>query len=405
MSRHGAFRDAEFRALWIAQILSRAGDQFARVALTVLAFQVTGSALAAGAAYAVTLLPWLIGGPLLGWIGDRYPRRAVLLCCDLASAALIAVMAVPGLALPLLYALLFLATLLDVPFSAARSALVRDVFPDDDGYASATAIGSVTAQFAQVVGFAAGGLVAAATTPGQALLLDAITFLLSAALVRRYVRKRPAARDAHLEKISLLRGVRLVFGDPRLRRLTFYAWLATFLVVPLGVAAPYASDSGGGARTVGLLLASSATGTAVSMIVLSRWVPAERRLRLLEPLAVAAGLPLVLCALHPGPVVSGLLWALSGAGSGYQLAANVAFVRAAPNTDRAQAFGVVSAGLVAGQGIGVVLAGGLATVVPTAVVVAGAGLLSTLCALALWAAQAFSPRTTSPSRPRARSEA
>ncbi|GAA0275027.1 MFS transporter [Cryptosporangium japonicum] len=398
--RATVLRDAEFRGLWLAQTLSRLGDQLARVALTVLAFQTTGSALAAAAAYAVTMLPWLIGGPLLGWIGDRYPRRAVLITCDLAGAALIALMALPGLPLPALYVLLFVATLLGVPFTAARSALVRDVFPDDDRYASATAIGAVSGQFAQVAGFAAGGLLAAATTPRQALLLDALTFLVSALLVRRSVADRPAAAAGPPRpgERRALAGVRLVFGDARLRRLTGYAWLATFHTVPAGVVAPYAAGFGGGARTIGFLLACAASGTALAMVGLSRWVSAERRSRLLEPLAVLAGVPLALCALAPGPVLTGVLWAVSGAGAAYQLAANVAFVRAVPDDSRAQAFALVAAGLVAGQGAGVLLAGALTAVMPSHLVVAGAGLLATLGALALWSAKQPATVTAAPTR-------
>jgi MFS family permease len=150
------FTHREYRGLWAAHGLSLAGDQLARVALTVLVFDRTGSALAAAAAYAVTLAPWLLGGPLLAGLGDRYPRRTVLIVSDLASAALVAAMAVPGSGLLTLCALLFAATLLAAPFAAARSALVRDLFPDADRYALATAVTTVTIQAAHVLGFAVG---------------------------------------------------------------------------------------------------------------------------------------------------------------------------------------------------------------------------------------------------------
>ena len=58
------FAHREYRGLWIAHGLSLAGDQLARVALAVLVFDRTGSALATAGAYAVTFLPWLVGGPL-----------------------------------------------------------------------------------------------------------------------------------------------------------------------------------------------------------------------------------------------------------------------------------------------------------------------------------------------------
>jgi hypothetical protein len=66
----GVLADGEFRGLWAAFALSLAGDQLAQVALAVLVFQATGSAVATAAAYAVSLLPWLVGGPLLSglWV-------------------------------------------------------------------------------------------------------------------------------------------------------------------------------------------------------------------------------------------------------------------------------------------------------------------------------------------------
>src|ERR1035441_9593903 len=60
------FRDvfavAEFRALWAAQLLSVAGDQLARVALTVLVYDQTRSALLAAVAYAGSIVPVFLGG-------------------------------------------------------------------------------------------------------------------------------------------------------------------------------------------------------------------------------------------------------------------------------------------------------------------------------------------------------
>ena len=60
---------SEFRALWMAQLLSAAGDQLARVAITVLVYDRTHSALWSAATYAVTLLPWVLGGLMLAGSG------------------------------------------------------------------------------------------------------------------------------------------------------------------------------------------------------------------------------------------------------------------------------------------------------------------------------------------------
>ena len=65
------FANPEFRALWLAQLLSVAGDQLARVAITVLVYDRTRSPFWTALTYAVTLLPWLVGGLALSGLADR----------------------------------------------------------------------------------------------------------------------------------------------------------------------------------------------------------------------------------------------------------------------------------------------------------------------------------------------
>jgi MFS family permease len=383
----GAWRtvlaDREFRALWLAQALSLAGDQLARVAVAVLVFDRTDSALLTAAAYAVSFVPWLIGGPLLGGIGDRLPRRTVMIGCDVLSVLLVGAMTVPGLSLPVLYVLVFLLVLAAAPFAAARSALIRDVFPDDR-YAAAIALSNVTGQLAQVVGFGVGGALVAAMGPTRALGLDALTFAVSALVVAVAVRARPAVRrDPAEHGAGPAAGLRLVLGNRRLRRLTAYAWLAAFHAAPNGVVVPLATAHGGGAAAVGVLLASSALGTATGMVALTQWAGQDRRVALMPALAVAASAPFVLSVLDPSQMVTAVLWFAAGVGTAYQLGANVAFVSLVPNALRAQAFGIVSAGLVAGQGLAILGAGALAEVLAPHLVVAVFGAAGTVAALAL----------------------
>lgn len=147
----------EYRALWAASGWSLVGDQLARVALTVLLFEATGSASAAALAGAVTFLAPVVGGFLLSGVGDRWPRRQVMVSCDLASAVLIAAMAMPGLALPVMVVLLGAASMLYAPFTAARMALTRDVFPDNERSAKAIGYNSITVRVAMLLGALLGG--------------------------------------------------------------------------------------------------------------------------------------------------------------------------------------------------------------------------------------------------------
>ena len=101
-----ALRVREFRVLWLADAQSMAGDQLARVALSVLVFERTSSEVLTALAYALTFLPALIGGALLSGLADRMPRRRVMIAGDLVRAVLLATMAVPALPIWLVCTLL-----------------------------------------------------------------------------------------------------------------------------------------------------------------------------------------------------------------------------------------------------------------------------------------------------------
>ncbi|HEX6756760.1 MAG TPA: MFS transporter [Mycobacteriales bacterium] len=377
------FADREFRALWLAQAISLTGDQLARVAIAYMVYAETRSPFITGLVYAVTYLPWLIGGPLLGGLADRYPRRAVMITCQLISAALVALMAVPGVPLAVLAALLFVVILVESPFLSARASLLVDVLPDDR-YVLASATNLLTVQGAQVFGFTAGGGLVLALGAHTSLLVDAVSFLVAAGLVRFFVQDRPAAGGGEADVGGswqrMKSGARVVFGDRRLRGLVLLAWLATFTVVPEGLAAPYTD---GKATAVGLMLAAQPVGSVVGGLLLSRLVRPTTRLELMGPLAVMSCVPLVFFAAPLSlPVALGLL-VLSGVGTTYNLPANAAFMQSLPPERRGQAFGLVSAGLTAGQGLSIAIAGAIAETVSPGVVIAVAGALGVVAAVSV----------------------
>jgi MFS family permease len=387
-SRSGTFRDVfglrEFRALWLAQLLSLSGDQLARVALTILVFDRTHSALWAAVTYAVSLLPWLIGGTVLAGLADRFPRREVMVASDLARTVLVMAMVLVSLlsrgltATWVMVALLFLVTLLDAPFKSARSALLPDILTEGR-YPLGLAITQTTIQVSVAAGFAVGGVVVAFLGIRAALLLDAGTFVVSALLTLAWVRQRPAASDAGTRGRAtgeMLAGIRMVFGDRRLRTLILFGWLVAFYVVPMGLAAPYAATLHGSlpdAVATGLVFAAGPFGTAVGAILFGRLVSPETRQRWMGPLAVAACGTLLFCALRPGLAAALVIIAVSGACACYQVAANAAFVSAVPAARRGQAFGLASGGMQISQGLLVVLAGAAASLITPGTVIAISG--------------------------------
>jgi MFS family permease len=386
------FRDvfavAEFRALWGAQLLSVIGDQLARVALTVLVYDRTRSALLAAITFVVSIVPTFVGGVTLAWLADRYPRRAVMIACDLARCALVLVMAIPGLPLGSLVTLLFLVALVGAPFTSPRAAIYPDVL-EGEKYVAGTAVSLTTLQFAQVIGFAAGGTIVGFFGTRPSLVIDAATFLASALIVRAWVRSRPSPvtvghRDAKSSRlVGVIAGTRLVFGHRVLRTTMLFGWLAAFYNAPEGVVTPLAHALGDGALAVGMILAAQALGETVGVIVFSRFVLPPARLRFMGPLAVSTCAVLILFAWRPGLLVSLLILFASGLCASYQLAANAAFVSAAPPERRSQAFGLAQGGMSLGQGIVMILAGAAADHQSPARAISVCGAVGAVLALAI----------------------
>lgn len=163
------FAIGEFGALWSAQVLSFAGDQFAQVAIAILVYGRTHSPFLTALAYALTYLPPIAGGPLLSGLADLFPRR--------------------------------------------RAALMPDVLPGDK-FVLGSAIGNITYQASQILGFVAGAAVVAVLDPHKTLGIDAVTFGLSALILLTGVRSRPAPGRAGAARASLWSvsadGVRIV---------------------------------------------------------------------------------------------------------------------------------------------------------------------------------------------------
>jgi MFS family permease len=376
------FADGEFRAIWLAELASIAGDQFARVALTVIVFQRTASPLLTALTYASTYLPWLVGGLFLSDLADRFPRRTVMITADVARMLLVAAMAAPGLPLWGMVLLLFVVASLNAPFQGARSALRASIMPDDR-YTLGLAASQVTREFGVVGGFVAGGLIVSVLGGRTALLIDAGTFAVSALLLSAFVRHRPAAGRRRQPRLAeMMAGLRLVFATDRLRPLMLLGWLCAFYTVPEALAVPYAAQLHHGPAAAGLIFAAGPLGSAVGMLVFTRAVRPAERLRWMGPMAVAACLVLATCLARPDLIGLLVIVAVSGLLAAYQLAANAAFVLASPDDRRGQAYAIANGGMNLGQGLLYVVAGAAASVATPAVVVAGSGLIG--AALALW---------------------
>jgi MFS family permease len=183
--RRGVLRHPAFRRLWLAQLISTLGDALTTCSLVLLINQRTGSTAAIATLSVLVALPDLGLGLLAGAIVDRVDRRRLMLASDLLRAVLVLGLLIVsgGDGLWPIYALAPLQAGVGTFFTPARGALVQRVVPEAERLA-ANALSESAVTLAEVTGTAAAGLLVGLTGAyGLAFGLDAVTFLISFALV------------------------------------------------------------------------------------------------------------------------------------------------------------------------------------------------------------------------------
>jgi len=186
-----------FRRLWLAQIVSEMGDWFYILAIYSLLLQFTGKAQAVGLALVLQVLPSTLVGPTAGVVNDRIRRKYVMIAADLARVGIVLSMTLVrsrGMVW-LVYPLLFLETVMWGFFEPARSALLPNIVGDEQ-LVTANTVSSITWSVNFAASSALGGLVTVLLGRDAVFVLNALSFLGSALLIRGMKFHEPHASDA-----------------------------------------------------------------------------------------------------------------------------------------------------------------------------------------------------------------
>ena len=356
----------EFAAAFWAQAQSSLGDNVARAAIVAVVYGQTNSPALSAAAFAISYLPWLGFGALLSAWAERHAYRSTMIGCDLIRAGIMFLLAAfPHAPVGLLIVLLFANALLSPPFDSARSALLPQLITGEQ-YVTGISITRTTAQIALVAGYGLGALLVS-IDDSAALLFNAVTFSLSALLVRVLIKERPPSLrvEQHTNLVrEAIDGYRVVFRSAVMRSIALVVFSGVaFGVIPEGMAAAWAAHLDGRADSFafGAILIAAACGYVAGSALVTWLLRPQRRVALIRPLALVTPLALVPALFDPGLVVVVLMTVLGGASLAITLpAGNGLFVQVLPPSYRARAFGVMQSGMHLIQGAAVMLTGWLA---------------------------------------------
>jgi MFS family permease len=330
------------RRLALARLISVTGGAAAYAALNFAIYERTGSATWIAAALFLTFGTVGFVSPVAGFIGDRFDRRRVMIVSDLLGAACFLGMGLaqdPGL----LLVFAFLSALAEAPFFSASSAAIPNLVPDSQiGWANGMV--SLGRNAGILIGPALGGLLVASVGAEWVFFANAVSFVLSAAIVITVTGRFAGDRPDVEEHQGLRAGFRFVFRDRVLRTITL-AWLALVLGLGMSMVAdvPLAELFGTGAFGYGLIISAWGGGSVLGSLA-GRWVTARN-----EPwvLVVGTGV-IVLTAAATGlsPWFAGVVIAVfvMGMGDGATLVAEQGIMqRRTPDAVRSRVAGAFDA--------------------------------------------------------------
>lgn len=200
--------NADLRRLWTGQVVSEIGDWLNNIAVLALTLQLAGAGHegAAISVYAIARhLPLFFFGPIAGVTVDRLSRKRVMIAADIARAALALgfMLAAHWSSLALIY--IVGASLFSVSafFNAAKRAAIPNIARGADELLTANSLTASTTAATIAVGSALGGIVATFLGRDIVFVLNAATFLASAAMIWRLKGATQLARASAKERIAL----------------------------------------------------------------------------------------------------------------------------------------------------------------------------------------------------------
>lgn len=295
------------RDLWIigaSESVSNIGNWITMMAVfAMIVFKGDGGVLQSSGVFLAGLLPTLLFSPVAGWLSDRFDRKKLMIASELFSGVVILGL-IFTTRLELIYALLALQAISVSVMTPTRQAVI----PDIAGREALTSANAFLQQLSSVIKIAApmlAGLVLAVMTPQQAIILDVISFGLSAFILMRLPTLRPhrdvareatpGREDAEQPGIQSLRGV--IKDSAQLRLLFVCMFLGIVVIIGFDILSPvYIRDVlGGDEAWMGFLIGLVGLGTlGATIMLMSRRREQNPWIDILSGLLLLASLPALL---------------------------------------------------------------------------------------------------------------
>jgi MFS family permease len=344
----------EFGALFGTLSGQVAAGTVAGIGLGTLVYAATDSPLLSALSMFGASFAQLVGAAtLLSW-ADRVPPRAALTVLAVFAAVTTAALAVPGLPIAAVFAVVFAQGLAASVGGGVRFGLLAEILPAD-GYILGRSLLNMSTGAMQILGFAAGGALVAAVSPRGALLAGAALQAASALVARFGLTARPARATDRPSVRLTLHGNRKVWQPG----IYIAMWVPNGLIV--GCEALFVPYSPAAAS---VLFITAALGMLAGDAIAGRFVPPRLRFRLSGPLRWLLAAPYLLFFFDLSLPVAAAVAGVASVGYGATLLLQDRLLATTPEALHGQALGLFGSGLLAMQAVGATLGGLIAQHVP-----------------------------------------
>lgn len=374
------FRTREFTPLFLSSAFKAAASTIGGLALGTSVYEATGSPLLSALSMFGPSLAQMIGATTLLSAADRLPPRATLTGLAVIFAVGTGALALPGLPLWAVFAVIAAQGLIASLGGGVRWGLLNEILPKD-GYLFGRSVFNMMHGLTQIAGYATGGALVAFLSPAVTLLVAA-SLHAAAALCTALglARRAPRASGRPSVAETWRTNAHLWSSAPR-RRLYLGLWIPNGLVVGCeSLFVAYAPDR------AGLLFACAALGMLAGDVTVGRLLPPRIRDRLATPLLLLLAGPYLLFALHPSTPVAAVCATLASVGFGASLVQQQHLLTLTPPELTGHALGLHSAGMLTLQGVSAGLAGGVAQLTSPGTAMTVMAGVSVAVTLVLWAA-------------------
>jgi MFS family permease len=320
-SRRDLLRNRALMGILAREIVSLTGSQMTWVALPWFVLTTTGSAARMSVVLAVEAAAVALGG-LGGGLATRLGARRTMLICDGVRAPLMAAIPLLHLAgmlsFPLLLVLVAGVGVFATPSFASKTALLPDLFPDDEQrLAEANTLLQTANRLTSVLGPPIAGVLIGVFGATAVLFIDAATFVAGFAIVALLVHSQGIAAEEG-EGHAFGAVYRFLSGDALLRPwsavliLGDVMWLALFAALPVLVLDRFGDQP----EYVGLAFAGFGGGAIIGGAIAFKVINTVDRIRLASLGEVGMALPLWLLLIHASPALLVAAFGVAGFANG-----------------------------------------------------------------------------------------